>query len=164
MLPLSIHKTKNKAWLLIRHGKEPPCIFMLQGHIFNMRKDTGSSVVLSQVVLFSFNRNLVSSQRNTICHFSPLSAAGTQWLELNELLQSTTTTKLSLNVHGKKWSPRSASTKLQIQVKYVELLMLYTSWESRQACIWKGFVVSSQCQYICCFVLLNDARRSWLRT
>ena len=79
---------QNKAWLLIRHGKEPPCSFMLQRnlgqlHIFKIIKDKGSSVVLSQVVLFSFNRNLVSSQRNTLSHLSPLSDAGTQWLELS---------------------------------------------------------------------------------
>ena len=64
-----------------------------QPHIFKIRKDKRNPVVLSQVVLFSFIRNLVSSQRNTISHLSPLSVAGTQWLELNELLQYTNTTK-----------------------------------------------------------------------
>ena len=76
---------------------------MLQGnlgqlHTIKIRKDKGNSVVLSQVLLFAFIRNPVASQRNTISHLSPLSVAGTLWLELNELLQSTITTTLNLSV------------------------------------------------------------------
>ena len=58
--------------------------------------------------------------------------------------------------------PPPNSKCIRSQVEYVELLALYTSWELRQACIWKAFVVLLNTFAV--FFLLKDARRSWLRT